>query len=264
MKVTLVQSSLHWQDISSNLNHFEKLLDSDRTKTDLIVLPEMFNTGFTMQPEKYAEAAEGSSFQWMKKQAHTRECIITGSMAVSDGNSYFNRLYWVAPNGKFLFYDKRHLFRMGGEHEHYNYGTQKLITTFKDWRICPMVCYDLRFPVWSRNRFDKKNSSYEYDVLIYIANWPAARAMAWKQLLIARAIENQCYVIGVNRIGEDGNGVAHSGDSMVIDAKGDVLYASDADQEELFTILLDKRSLDDFRTKFPAGMDGDVFTLETK
>ncbi len=263
MNVTLIQTALHWEDRQKNLAHFDALVNSIKEPTDLIVLPEMFSTGFTMNPEKLADPLNGPSLQWMAKKAKEKTAVITGSVAVNDNGNYYNRLFWVEPNGNVNTYDKRHLFRMAGEDKHYAMGEKKIFTKLKGFSICPLICYDLRFPVWSRNTFTKTNGvpTATYDVLIYVANWPEVRSYPWKQLLIARAIENQCYVIGVNRIGKDGNDFAHSGDSMVIDPKGQVISKTKANEESIETVFIDKAFLEDLRKTFPVGLDADEFNL---
>ena len=263
MKVTLIQTTLHWEDRQKNLLHFNALVNSISEPTDLIILPEMFTTGFTMDPARFADPLNGPSLQWMAKKAKEKNAVITGSVAVNDNGNYYNRLFWVEPNGTVNTYDKRHLFRMAGEDKHYAMGTKKIITNLKGFKICPQICYDLRFPVWSRNTFTKTNGvpTASYDVLLYVANWPEVRSYPWKQLLIARAIENQCYVIGVNRIGKDGNDFMHSGDSMVINPRGEIISKTKANEESVETITLDKTYLEDFRKAFPVGLDSDDFIL---
>lgn len=263
MKVTLIQTALHWEDKDKNISHFDTLLNSIKEPTDLIVLPEMFTTGFTMNPSQLAEPSNGAGWQWMVRTAEKMNAVICGSIAVEERGNYYNRLFWAQPDGTVDHYNKRHLFRMAGEDKFYAMGTEKLIKTIKGWNVCPLVCYDLRFPVWSRNTFKKHNGHYTvaYDVLIYVANWPEVRAYPWKQLLIARAIENQCYVIGVNRIGADGNGIAHSGDSLVINPRGEIINKTKANEESIETITLDKTYLEDFRKAFPVGLDADHFNL---
>jgi len=261
MKATLIQTHLYWEDREKNISHFDVLLNSIKEETDLIILPEMFTTGFTMNPEKLAEPFNGETLVWLKQKAKEKNTTITGSVAVTEEGKYFNRLFWVEPAGSFTVYNKRHLFRMAKEDEHYTPGNKKIITKIKDWNICPLVCYDLRFPVWSRNKFDKKHKVWEYDVLMYVANWPESRAYPWKQLLIARAIENQCYVIGVNRIGSDGNNYSHSGDSMVINPRGEIISKTKANEQSIETIELDKNYLEEFRKIFPVGLDADDFEL---
>lgn len=262
MNITFIQTALAWEDRKKNLAHFENLFSSISTPTDLIVLPEMFTTGFTMDPEKNAEENLGEGFQWMQKMAKEKNAVITGSIAVKEGTNYYNRLYWVEPNGKHDTYNKRHLFRMANEDKHYVAGSSKIIKQINEWKICPLICYDLRFPVWSRNKNQKsKEVSWDYDVLIYVANWPEVRNYPWKQLLIARAIENQCYVVGVNRIGKDGNDFAHSGDSVVINPRGEIISKTKANEDSIETIKLDRAYLQDFRKIFPVGMDADDFGL---
>ena len=263
MKVTIIQTALHWEDKDKNLSHFGDLIDSIKEQTDLIVLPEMFTTGFTMNPSELADPANGSCTQWMLSKAAEKKAVICGSIATGENSNYYNRLYWAEPDGNISHYDKRHLFRMAGEDKFYSMGSEKMIKHMKGWNICPLVCYDLRFPVWSRNTFTRTNGSCTaaYDALIYVANWPETRSYPWKQLLIARAIENQCYVIGVNRIGEDGNKISHSGDSMVINPRGEIMSKTKANQESIETITLDKAYLEDYRKAFPVGLDADDFTL---
>jgi predicted amidohydrolase len=262
LSVTLIQSSLVWENPEANISHFDKLVSSCN-KTDLIVLPEMFTTGFTMQPEKNAEQHGGKGLRWMKLKAAEKNCCIAGSICVEENNKHYNRLYWTDGDKGVLSYNKRHLFRMGTEDQHYTIGTEKIITTIKGWKILPLICYDLRFPVWSRNRWQEKNNEViaDYDVLIYCANWPEVRSYPWKQLLIARAIENQCYVIGVNRIGVDGNGFAHTGDSMVINPMGEIISKTKVNEESVETIDLDYEFLSSFRKKFPVGLDADNFNI---
>jgi len=276
MKVTLIQTDLFWENRDKNIAHFDGLINSIKEETDLIVLPEMFTTGFTMNPEKLAEPAEGETLNWMRTKAKAKNSVITGSIAVEENGKFFNRLFWVEPNGNYSNYDKRHLFRMGKEDEHYTQGNKKIITKIKDWKISPLICYDLRFPVWSRNRWHSTVSSrklagkktetvekgnWEYDVLLYVANWPEVRIYAWKQLLIARAIENQCYVIGVNRIGKDGNNIEHSGDSVVINPRGEIISKTKANKESVETIKLDKQYLEDYKKVFPVGLDADDLNM---
>jgi omega-amidase len=261
MKLSLIQTSLVWENQEANREQLGVLIDSIKEATDLIVLPEMFTTGFTMKPELFAEAIESSkTLTWLKEKAQQKNCVITGSASIKEENNYYNRLFWVQPTGNIHTYDKRHLFRVGQEHLHYTAGTKRLITQIKEWTICPQVCYDLRFPVWSRNRFteNKDNGvSAEYDVLLYIANWPEVRSYPWKHLLIARAIENQCYVIGLNRVGVDGNGIGHSGDSIIVNPRGEVIHALPLNERCVYTTTLDKQYLLDFRKAFPVGLDAD-------
>lgn len=265
MNVTLIQTSLYWEDRDKNISHFDNLLNAVKERTDLIVLPEMFTTGFTMKPETVAEKSNGATLNWLKEKAKSKNAVITGSVSVEENGKYYNRLYWVEPSGKVSVYNKRHLFRMGKEEQHYTMGDAKIVKTINDWKIFPLVCYDLRFPVWSRNKFKKTSPASceaEYDVLVYVANWPEVRSYPWKQLLIARAIENQCYVVGLNRIGKDGNGFDHSGDSMVINPRGEVISAIKPHEETIQTISLNKNYLEEFRKIFPVGLDADEFELK--
>jgi omega-amidase len=256
-RVSVVQQPLVWQDAAANRAHFEQVLAPLAGQTDLVVLPEMFTTGFTMRPEIHAEAADGATRAWMLAQARALDAAVGGSVAVSDQGRYYNRFMIALPQGLTYWYDKRHLFRMGGEHRHYSAGSHALIVEWRGARLCPLVCYDLRFPVWSRRR-----PELEYDIVIYTANWPAARRFAWSALLRARAIENQAFCIGVNRVGDDGAGVAHAGDSVVHDFTGQPLLELN-DKAQAVTVPLDLDALRAWRDKFPAQLDADVFTLES-
>lgn len=255
LNVIAVQSDLIWENPTANLLHFEELILADKRAVDIIVLPEMFATGFTMHPEKFAAQKSGKEIEWLKKIAQTKNAAIIGSLSFQDGDKFYNRLFFVEPNGKISHYDKRHLFSFAKEDTKYSAGSERLIVDYKGWRICPLVCYDLRFPVWSRN-----NKNNPYDVLIYIANFPQSRMHAWMSLLIARAIENQTYVIGVNRIGNDGNGIYHSGDSMIIDPVGAVLQHSEEKQELLFQTLK-REEVTKTRRFLPFLRDADEFAL---
>ena len=256
LRVTVIQSNLFWEDVDQNLNQFQTQINLISLQTDVIVLPEMFTTGFTMNPEVYAENHEGKGLSWMKKNAIEKSAAIVGSLSVKENEHYCNRLYWVFPDGTYQFYNKRHLFSMGNEPNHYVSGESKIIIEYKGWRIMPLVCYDLRFPVWSRNTKDTP-----YDVLIYVANWPAVRSYPWKQLLIARAIENQCFVVGVNRVGEDANKISHSGDSLVINARGEIINNVVSNEENVETTQLNKIELIEFRKAFPVLNDADNFII---
>lgn len=227
-------------------------------KTEIVVLPEMFSTGFSMQPKLFAETMEGETVEWMKRISSENGIVLTGSMIAEENGHYFNRLVWMLPNGQFGYYDKRHLFAYAGEYAEYTAGNKRLIASVKGWKINLQVCYDLRFPVWARQQ--TQNEVPEYDLLIYVANWPEKRSHAWKTLLCARAIENQCYVVGVNRVGNDGNNIYHSGNSLVIDPLGQVLYHM-ADEEDVNTITLSKEKLAEVRTRFPFLNDADNFTI---
>lgn len=254
--VTIIQTNLHWEDSVKNTTHFDAKINAIVEPTDIIVLPEMFTTGFTMNPKLLAEEHGGLGLQWMIKKAKEKNCVIIGSISVKENNKFYNRLYWAKPDGSYEFYDKRHLFKMGNEHQHYTAGNKILIIEYKGWKICPLICYDLRFPVWSRNI---KNNPY--DVLIYVANWPEVRIYPWKQLLIARAIENQTYVVGVNRIGEDGNSIIHSGESAIINPRGELINSIQAHEDKTETTVLSYDYLQDFRKTFPVLLDGDEFNI---
>jgi predicted amidohydrolase len=263
---TLIQTALHWENKAANLQMLEEKIMNIREKTQVILLPEMFSTGFSMKPEELAETMEGETVQWMRRMAAERKVILAGSFICEDGEAaqsgvtaYYNRFIWMLPNGTYGFYNKRHLFAFAGEDKHYTAGIERFIASVNGWKVNLQVCYDLRFPAWARQQFDEEKN-FEYDALIYVANWPERRSHAWKTLLQARAIENQCYVIGVNRVGEDGNGIYHSGDSMVIDPLGEVLYHK-KDEEDIFTITLNKDDLQNVREKFQFWRDADAFSI---
>ncbi|APX93176.1 amidohydrolase [Halomonas sp. 1513] len=261
LRTTLVQCDLRWESPSANCRMLEELLgDLDARHTDLIVLPEMFATGFTMNSREMAEPmADSASVAWLCDQARQRRCVMTGSVAVLEAGEYYNRLIWARPDGGLVHYDKRHLFRMAGEHERYAMGAQRVVVELNGFKLLLSVCYDLRFPVWLRQQ--RRETGFEYDALLCVANWPAPRRHPWRTLLQARAIENLCYVIGVNRVGEDAKGLAYAGDSMLVDFKGEALIDEPAHQPFLRTEHLDYRALQDFRQAFPAWQDADSFTL---
>jgi len=259
LSFTLVQTQLHWEDKDANLQMLEQKINAIKQPTHVVVLPEMFSTGFSMKPEQLAETMDGPTLQWMKNVAATKKVILTGSVIIEENGNYYNRLVWMLPNGQYGYYDKRHLFAYGEEDKHYASGSKRLIASVNGWKVNLMVCYDLRFPVWARQQFDE-DRNFEYDVLIYVANWPERRNTAWKSLLRARAIENQCYVIGVNRVGNDGSDIYHSGDSTVIDPLGEILYEK-AHDEDIFTIQLNKDQLHSIRKKFQFWRDADDFEI---
>jgi omega-amidase len=261
LKISLIQSDLHWEDIEANLAMFEEKIWQIGNSTDVIILPEMFTTGFTMSANKLAEHMNMRTFKWMKQMADQTGALILGSYIVSVHERYFNRLLWMEPGGNFKTYDKRHLFRMAGEHKTYAPGESLLISTWKGWRICPLVCYDLRFPVWSRNKWDVNTKKLSYDVMVYIANWPTTRIDQWDTLLKARAIENLSYVAAVNRIGQDENGIEYNGHSSIVSPKGEFIYTTEG-METSRTVELSANSLHAFRDRFPAYMDADEFTIE--
>jgi predicted amidohydrolase len=255
LRVSLVQTDLVWENPTANCAHLEEKLASLAGQTDVIVLPEMFATGFSMT-ESGAEIGRGPALQWMQLQANRLGALVVGSLKVKQGTSFYNRLYAVEPSGSYTAYDKRHLFRMGGEHEFYQAGDQQVIVSYKGWKLALFICYDLRFPVWSRN------VGMAYDAAIYVANWPAPRANAWRTLLQARAIENLAYVIGVNRVGTDANELAYAGDSLLVDYKGGLALDLKA-ENQILTAELSASELADFRAKFPAHLDADSFNLSS-
>lgn len=257
LDVTLIQADLVWHDPNANRRRLQERFAPLAGKTDLIVLPEMFTTGFTMEATAVAEPADGPTVTWLREQAAAIGAVITGSIATKDGDSYYNRLVWMRPDGTHETYDKRHLFRMAHEQDHYTAGERRLIVDLKGWKVLPLVCYDLRFPVWSRNRIGSEGG---YDVLLYVANWPERRRYPWQTLIKARAIENLSYCIAVNRVGTDGTGVSYTGDSAVIDYLGQPM-TEPSEQEFVATVTLDKAALDGFRAKFPAHLDADEFDL---
>jgi predicted amidohydrolase len=250
-KITLVQPNIIWEDREANLKKYSEMI-SRVEQTHLIVLPEMFTTGFSMNPNKLKEKMGGPSIQWMKALAKEKNAAVAGSVIIEEKGENFNRFLWVFPNGKLELYDKHHLFTMSGEHLYYSQGNKKLVVEYLGWRFCPLICYDLRFPVWSRN-------TENYDVLLFVANWPSARHHVWKNMLVARAIENQCYCFGVNRVGTDGTGLNYAGDSALVDFKGFATFLGEQEQVKTFDISYDK--LHQFRKKFPVLEDMDRFQI---
>ncbi|MBK6597232.1 MAG: amidohydrolase [Proteobacteria bacterium] len=256
MRLALLQQPLIWEDREANFQAFAQALAPLRGKVDVAVLPEMFTTGFTMRPAGLAEHGAEHSMRWLRAQAQALDAAVTGSVVVEAAGQYFNRLLWVTPDGAVSSYDKRHLFRMAREHEYYTAGDRGLLVEWRGFKIAPLICYDLRFPVWSRRRI-----GYDYDLLLYVANWPAVRRYPWQQLLRARAIENLSYVAGVNRVGADGNGVSYAGDTAIVDFLGQPI-AELADSAGVVTATLDLVRQRQFRQKFPAHLDADRFRLE--
>jgi predicted amidohydrolase len=263
LKVTLIQSQLHWEDKEANLRMFDEKIDSIRERTEVVFLPEMFSTGFSMEPERLAETMDGSAVQWMRKKAAEKHIILTGSLIIEENGKYLNRLVWMLPNGTCGVYDKRHLFGYAGETSQYEPGNKRLIAQVKGWKINLNVCYDLRFPVWARNTIQPGTNEPAYDLLVYVANWPERRKTAWTTLLQARAIENQCFAIGVNRVGNDGNNIYHSGESSLIDPLGEIIYRK-SDEEDIFTYILRRERLEEVRKNIPFLKDADAFTILPK
>lgn len=253
LTLTLVQADLSWEDAEANFFHLDNLIQSV-PDTDLIILPEMFPTGFSMQPAHLYDLPEGKTLQWMQNLASERDAAVTGSVIIKDGGVFYNRLYFVFPSGEYQIYNKRHLFTLAGEEKVYSAGKKHLLVEYMDWKIMPLICYDLRFPVWCRN-------IYEADLQIFVANWPERRVQAWQSLLKARAIENMCYVAGVNRIGNDGNGIHHSGDSVIHDELGNDLLRLTPSKEEVKTFSIEKSKMLQSRNRFGFLHDRDHFLL---
>ena len=255
LKITVFQAYLFWENADKNLQNISlKLSSGVREKTDLIVLPEMFNTGFTMRAEEMAEEMDGKTMQWLSKTAASYECVITGSLIIKENGNFYNRMIWMKPDGEFQYYDKHHLFSMADENKHFEAGNEQLIVELKGWKIRLAICYDLRFPVWLRN----KNA--EYDILLLVASWPDKRSSHWRTLIHARAVENQTYVVAVNRVGHDGNQIYHSGHSMCIDPYGNTVYYKPED-EDLYTFSINYPELEKIRRQFPFLNDADNFNL---
>lgn len=272
LTITIVQADVKWEDKTANLQMFEELILNCKDKMEVVFLPEMFSTGFVMNPEHLAEKMDGSSVEWMRKTSAKKKIILAGSLIIEEGGKYFNRLIWMLPNGSFGFYDKRHLFAYAGEDASYNSGNKRLIASVKGWKLNLQICYDLRFPVWARQSVPvdalpdgqlvkmEENIAPEYDVLVYVANWPEKRAHAWKTLLQARAIENQSYVIGTNRVGKDGMDLNYNGDSMVVDPMGEIIKTVSG-KAEVFTCVLNYSELTHVRNKLPFLKDADPFII---
>lgn len=258
LRLTLIQDHLAWENREANLHHFTEVIRS-LERTDIIVLPEMFNSGFTVMPEAVAEPMNGPTITWMKEQSSHTGAALVGTLVVRDGNEFYNRLVWVSPAGSIMVYDKRHLFRMGGEHERFSMGSRRAVINFKGWHILPLICYDLRFPVWSQNRM--KDGRHEYDLLLYLANWPASRNFVWKSLLQARALENQCFVAGVNRVGTDGHGINYAGESRILSAKAEIITELNDNKAGILHANLNHQELTSFREKFQVGLDWDTFYI---
>lgn len=261
LKITLVQPDMAWENADLNRKHYENLL-RDISGTDLILLPEMFSTGFSMNAKPLAENMQGNSVAWMKKTAAEKNAVIAGSLIIEDNGNYYNRLIWAEPDGSIMHYDKRHLFSLAEEERFYRPGNKKIFPELNTWKILPLICYDLRFPVWARQSPPyTEMGQHPYDLLIYVANWPEKRIYAWKHLLIARAIENQSYVIGVNRVGKDGNDFHYPGQSCVVDPMGEVILQM-GESEAVKTISISQQFIADIRSKFKFLNDRDEFELK--
>jgi len=266
LRISLLQTALHWEHKSANLDMLQKKIEGIPDKSELIILPEMFSTGFTMNKEPLAETLDGDTVSWLRKTSAKKGAILTGSMIAKDDyegeTRFYNRLIWMLPNGESAYYDKRHLFAYGTEDQHFSAGKKRLITSVNGWKINLQICYDLRFPVWLRQSVAKEPlKTPEYDLLVVVANWPLARSLAWRTLLQARAIENQCYVIGVNRTGRDGNGLEYGGESMVLGPMGEHIKILGA-EEEVFSHTLDREKLEEVRIKLPFWRDADNFFIQ--
>jgi len=254
MKISVIQPDIYWENKPANFRRMAEMISALNGKTDIVVLPEMFNTGFSMNPPGLSEPPFGETHEWMKGIAEKGNIGICGSYIVLDGGSYFNRFIFIGPEDEFFFYDKRHLFSIGGEGSSFTQGNRRLVFKFRGFRISPYICYDLRFPVWSRNRND-------CDLMIYAANWPESRRTVWNTLLMARAIENQCYVAGSNRIGKDGDGIKYCGDSVILNPRGETIVSAGTDKQCLITADISIEELSEFRMKFPVSRDADDFTI---
>ena len=259
LNIAYIQADLKWEDKAANLQHFSKLLEQVQPNTDLILLPETFTTAFPVEPRQFAETEDGQTMQWIQNQAKTKNAVITTTFPLEKDGRYYNSLVWMRPDGSYELYFKRHTFTMGGEDKLVERGEKQLVVELNGWKIRPMVCYDIRFPVWARNRY--KDGQYEYDLAFYLANFPDSRMNVWHTLLQARAIENQAYWIGVNRVGDDPNGLHYSGDSQVINPRGIVISKAESYQEAVMHCTLEAEPLLRFRQKFPLGPDWDGFVI---
>ena len=260
LNLAYIQANLQWEDKAANIKHFGQLLEQVQPNTDLILMPETFSTAFPVDPKKFAEKEDGPTMQWLQWQAKARNAVICTTFPLNIEGHYYNSLVWMRPDGSHELYFKRHTFTMGGEDQLVERGKKQLIVELDGWRIKPMVCYDIRFPVWARNHY--VNGQYEYDLGFYLANFPDSRMNVWNTLLQARAIENQAYWIGVNRVGEDANDLHYSGESQVINARGEVISKAEAYQEAVLHCTIEVEPLLRFRKKFPLGPDWDSFTIE--
>jgi predicted amidohydrolase len=258
LSVHLIQTPLHWEDPASNLRMLDGRITGLEDGAELVLLPEMFPTGFTMSPETCAGTMDGPVVRWMEEKARQKNIALAGSLPIREGDAYFNRLLWVLPSGVAGYYDKRHLFAYGEEDRHYTAGEARLIARLKGWKVCLSVCYDLRFPVWLRQPKEEEN---RYDLLVCVANWPESRAEAWDTLLRARAVENQCFVAGVNRTGTDGSGVAYSGGSALIDPEGRELVSGGSEAATVSAVL-EEKAVQEVRRRYPFLEDGDRFYIE--
>jgi predicted amidohydrolase len=259
LTISLIQTHVAWEDPDSNLTHFRDKIAGIQENTDLVILPEMFNTAFTMDAARNAEDMDGRTMAWMADIANQKDAVICGSLIIRENDNYYNRLIWMRPGGSYEFYDKKHLFRMGEEHKNFTAGTRKLITEIKGWKVLPLICYDLRFPVWSKNTF--QDDAYGFDLLVYVTNWPSTRSLAFTSLLRARAIENMAYCAGSNRIGSDGRTYDFDGMAMVAAADGEVVLDLGKDKDVSATITLDPGPMLELRSRLGVGYDWDKFAF---
>ncbi len=261
INISLIQPDIIWENIPANLDKYESLLTEVPKETEIIILPEMFATGFTMQVDHFNSPVGVEVFEWLQQKAFDLQKIIVGSILTEEASRYYNRLYWMRPDGTYEFYDKRHLFHQGGEDRIMTAGQSRVVVTYKGIRFLLQICYDLRFPVWSKNKYDQAKDTYDYDAIIYVANWPESRKQAYENLLKARAIENQAVVIWVNRVGEDGQGIKHSGDTKIIDGLGNLQGQAPAGKEIVLTGQIDFQNLFELRKRFKVGLDWDKFEV---
>ena len=261
MKIALVQSNLIWEDIQTNLSKFDILLSGLSKNTEIVILPEMFSTGFTMNVDNLSKPIGQRAFQWLQQKASATGKVVVGSILTEENIKYYNRLYWMRPDGGFDYYDKRHLFHQSGEDKIMTAGDRRVVVSHKGIKFMLQICYDLRFPVAVKNNYDKETDTYDYDVIVYIANWPEVRKQAYLSLLKARAIENQAYVIWVNRVGEDGQKIHHCGDTQLLDAYGNTVAQSPLNEESLLDIDIDIEALYQFRNQFKVGVDWDAHRI---
>lgn len=262
LTISILQPDITWEDKRANTDQYTRMIEGISGRREIVLLPEMFTTGFSMAPERLAETMDGPSVSWMKETARRFNIILAGSLIIEEEGHYYNRFVWMQPDGQYGTYDKRHLFGYAGEDKHYTGGDKKLIVQVKGWKICPLICYDLRFPVWARQTVTTTDEARQpaYDVLLYVANWPQRRSLAWKTLLQARAIENQAYVVGVNRVGKDAHDIDYSGDSAVFGPLGEALWLGE-NKPLVYTLQLEKAPLQEARDHFPFLKDGDAFLL---
>ena len=260
LNIAIIQSSIHWEDTTANLAMFEEKIWELEEEVDLILLPEMFTTGFSMEPARLAEVPGMATHKWMLQMANQKNALVGGSYIVKEGTTYYNRFFAAFPDGSYQTYDKRHLFSLAKEEIFFTAGNEKVILDFKGWKICPLICYDLRFPVWAKNKRDKDSGVFDYDLLLYVANWPKPRISAWDTLLKARAIENQTYTLGANRVALDGNGFEYVGHSGIYDYLGSELIKLE-NEEGILLQKLNKSAQDKFREKFSFVGDGDQFSI---